>query len=63
MPDTFRMKQTQMYVCTLVEFILVEIWIHCRTKLNWITLEECWFIYSCNKGLRNVRIALRSQLT
>ena len=63
MPDTFRMKQTQMYVCTLVEFILVEIWIHCRTKLNWITLEECWFIYSHNKGLRNVRIALRSQLT
>ena len=58
------MKQTQMYVCTLVEFILVEIWIHCCTKLNIeYALEECWFIYTCNKGLRNVRIALRSQLT
>ena len=38
MLDTFRMKQTQMYVCTLVEFILVEIWIHCCTKLNWICI-------------------------
>ena len=28
----FRMKQTKMYVCTLVEFILVDIWIHCCTK-------------------------------
>ena len=34
MLDMFQMKQTQMYVCTLVEFILVEIWIHCCTKLN-----------------------------
>ena len=32
--NEFRMKQTKMYVCTLVEFILVEIWIHCCTKLN-----------------------------
>ena len=61
--DGFRMKQTKMYVCTLVEFILVEIWIHCCTKSKWLTLEECWFIYTRNKGLRNVRIALRSQLT
>ena len=30
----FRMKQTKMYVCTLEEFILVDIWIHCCTKLN-----------------------------
>ena len=45
------------------EFILVEIWIHCCTKLNWITLEKYRFIYTRNKGLRNVRIALRSQLT
>ena len=28
----FRMKQMKMYVCTLVEFILVDIWIHCCTK-------------------------------
>ena len=27
-------EQTKMYVCTFVEFILVEIWIHCCTKLN-----------------------------
>ena len=32
--EWFRMKQTKMYVCTLEEFILVEIWIHCCTKLN-----------------------------
>ena len=30
------MKQTKMYVCTFEEFILVDIWIHCCTKLNWI---------------------------
>ena len=57
-------KETNTYVHMYIEeFILVEIWIHCCTKLNWITLEECWFIYTRNKGLRNVRIALRSQLT
>ena len=28
------MKQTKMYVCTLEEFILVDIWIHYCTKLN-----------------------------
>ena len=53
-------EDVRMYI---EEFILVEIWIHCCTKLNWITLEKCWFIYTRNKGLRNVRIALRSQLT
>ena len=26
--DIFQMKQTQIYVCILVEFILVEIWVH-----------------------------------
>ena len=57
------MKQTKMYVCTLEEFILVDIWIHYCTKLNWITLEERRFIYTRNKGMRYVRIALRSQLT
>ena len=36
--DVFRMKQTKMYVCTLEEFILVEIWIHCCTcsKMKYI---------------------------
>ena len=28
------MKQTQMYECTLVEFILVEIWIH-ELNMHW----------------------------
>ena len=57
------MKQTRMYVCTLEEFILVDIWIHCCTKLNWRYMEKHWFIYTRNKGMRYVRIALRSQLT
>ena len=26
---TRKVKQTKMYVCTLEEFILVDIWIHC----------------------------------
>ena len=30
----FQMKQTQMYVCTLEEFILVDIWIHCCTWMK-----------------------------
>ena len=37
--DMFRMKQTQMYICTLVEFILVEIWIH---ELNKVELNMHW---------------------
>ena len=32
--EWFQMKQTKMYVCTLEEFILVDIWIHCCTKLK-----------------------------
>ena len=28
------MKQTKMYVCTLEEFILVDIWIHCCASWN-----------------------------
>ena len=56
-----------MYVCTFEEFILVGIWIHyCRMngRMNeWSDWEECYLIYTHNKGLRNVRIALRSQLT
>ena len=57
------MKQTHMYVCTFEEFILVEIWIHCCTNWKFECMEKYWFIYTRNKGLRNVRIALRSQLT
>ena len=33
---TFRMKQTQMYVCTLEEFILVEIfWLLYKLEMIW----------------------------
>ena len=51
-----------MYVCTLEEFILVDVdtLLH-KTKV--MNMEKCRFIYTRNKGLRNVRIALRSQLT
>ena len=34
MLDTRNVEQTKMYVCTLEEFILVDIWIHCCTKLK-----------------------------
>ena len=59
------MKQTKMYVCTLEEFILVEIWIHCCTKLN-IELNiigNTLALIQSQQWMRNVRIALRSQLT
>ena len=49
-------------ICTMYieEFILVDIWMHCCTR-NWTgwALEECWFIYTRNKGMRYVRITLR----
>ena len=58
------MKQTKDVRMYIEEFILVEIWIHCCTKLNIeYALEKYWFIYTRNKGMRYVRIALRSQLT
>ena len=34
----FLMKQTKMYVCTLEQFILVDIWIHCCASWNWICI-------------------------
>ena len=37
------MKQTQMYVCTLEEFILVDIWIHCCTSWKQITFPVIHF--------------------
>ena len=51
-----------MYVCTLEEFILVDL----DTLLHNLELKmhgKYWFIYTRNKGFRNVGIALRSQLT
>ena len=52
-------EQTNDVRMYIEEFILVDIWIHCCTKLDWIALEECWFIYTRNKGMRYVRITLR----
>ena len=63
MLDTRNVEQTKDVRMYIEEFILVDIWIHCCIKLKWRTLEKCRFIYTRNKGLRNVRIALRSQLT
>ena len=31
---TRKVEQTKMYLCTLEEFILVDIWIHCCTSWN-----------------------------
>ena len=36
------MKQTKMYVCTLEEFILVDIWIHCCASWN----RNCTVLYT-----------------
>ena len=35
---TRKVKQTKMYVCTLEEFILVDIWIHCCASWKWICI-------------------------
>ena len=50
-------------VCTMYieEFILVDV-VTLLYKLELDTeyaLEECWFIYTRNKGMRYVRITLR----
>ena len=59
------MKQTHMYVCTFEEFILVDL-DTLELDIEVMMHGKYWFIYTRNKGLvtvRNVRIALRSQLT
>ena len=60
-------NETNTYVCMYIEeFILVDLdtLLHKVEVLNeWSHWEECCLIYTRNKGLRNVRIALRSQLT
>ena len=55
-----QMKDARMYI---EEFILVEIWIHCCTKLEVNTLENTLAYIQSQQWKRNVRIALRSQLT
>ena len=52
-------NETNTYVRMYIEeFILVDIWIHCCTKFEVKNIGKCRFIYTRNKGLRNVRIAL-----
>ena len=47
-------NETNTYVHMYIEeFILVDIWM--MNDLHW---KECCLIYTRNKGLRNVRIAL-----
>ena len=56
--EWFRMKQTKMYVCTLEEFILVDIWIHWSWISKWRCMENTGLYTLAIKGMRNVRIAL-----
>ena len=58
------LNETNMYVCMYIWRIYSSRDLDTLLyKVDWIALEKYWFIYTCNKGLRNVRIALRSQLT
>ena len=53
-------NETNEDVCMYIEeFILVDIWIHCCTKSNWICIGNAVVIYNRNKGMRYVRITLR----
>ena len=61
--DGFRMKQTKMYVCTLVEFILDDLhYLMYKMELRYCVEITLVFIQS-QQWMRNVRIYLRSQLT
>ena len=60
---TRKVKQTEMYVCTLEEFILVDIWIHCCASWKWLCIGNAVVYIQSQQWKRNVRIALRSQLT
>ena len=70
--NTRNVEQTKYVLCTLKNIYSSRyIWMHCCTSWNlyytvlytelnteW-ALEECWFIYTRNKGMRYVRITLR----
>ena len=61
--DVFRMKQTKMYVCTLEEFILDDLhYLMYKMELRYCVEITLVFIQS-QQWMRNVGIALRSQLT
>ena len=53
-------EDVRMYI---EEFILVDIWIHCCTSWNWICIGNAVVYIQSQQWKRNVRIALRSQLT
>ena len=62
MLDTRNVEQTKYVLCTLKNIYssrCSHIAVHGWTGLKWIALEECWFIYTRNKGMRYVRITLR----
>ena len=68
MLDTRNVEQTKMYVCTLKNIYSSRYLDALLYKLNTVlyteldtecALEECWFIYTRNKGMRYVRITLR----
>ena len=48
--DTFWMKQSQMYVCTLEDFF-IEFCTHCCTSWKWdVELKLHWLLYNHNNG-------------
>ena len=54
-------NKLMMYVCTLKNIYssrYLDALLY-KLELDWIALEECWFIYTRNKGMRYVRITLR----
>ena len=58
------MKQTQMYVCTLEEFILVDVvtllYMDEVRDMDW---NPHWFIYKCNNRRERMRLLSDVQLT
>ena len=57
--NTRKVKQTKMYVCTLEEFILVDIWIHCCASWKWFALENAVVYIQSQQWMGNVRLTLR----
>ena len=53
-------EDVRMYTCRIYSSRDLDTLLH---KLKMMNIGKYWFIYTRNKGLRNVRIALRSQLT
>ena len=53
---TRKVGQTKMYVCTLEEFILVDIWIHCCASWNWFALENAVVYIQSQQWMRKDEI-------